>query len=105
MLLKAIFYWLPFAVVAVFCNDEDAAIVNTETGYLRGALLESRTGKRIYSFTGIPFAEPPLGRLRFEVRYVKRSSESIVYIFLRSDLVVVSELNNALIQFFACNSR
>lgn len=52
----------------VVCIDEDEApVIEIETGFLRGKYLESRAGKRIYSFTSIPFAEPPLGRLRFEV--------------------------------------
>lgn len=52
----------------VYCNiNDEYPVVKIETGFLRGKYLESRSGKRIYSFTSIPFAEPPVGKLRFEV--------------------------------------
>lgn len=47
----------------------DNPIVNTPSGRLKGSLLYSWTNKRIYSFRGVPFAEPPVGNLRFKVEY------------------------------------
>ncbi|CAG9773587.1 unnamed protein product [Ceutorhynchus assimilis] len=41
-------------------------IANTPIGRYRGTITESRLGKTIYSFTGIRFAEPPVGELRFQ---------------------------------------
>ena len=43
-------------------------VVNTEQGLLRGREDESRTtGKKFCSFLNIPYAEPPVGKLRFQV--------------------------------------
>nr|AHJ81321.1 carboxylesterase [Locusta migratoria] len=40
--------------------------VQTEAGTLRGAVRDTLAGTRYYSFRGIPYAEPPLGELRFQ---------------------------------------
>ncbi|XP_047108818.1 esterase FE4-like [Schistocerca piceifrons] len=40
--------------------------VQTESGALRGAVRDTMAGTRYYSFRGIPYAEPPLGDLRFQ---------------------------------------
>ncbi|CAL7939259.1 unnamed protein product [Xylocopa violacea] len=36
-------------------------------GKIRGSILHSRLGKKIYSFRGIRYAEPPTGERRFEI--------------------------------------
>lgn len=41
--------------------------VNVANGILEGELLENDYGGKYYSFKGIPYAEPPLGDLRFKV--------------------------------------
>jgi hypothetical protein len=46
----------------------DPLVVRTAKGYLKGSILTSRKGKSIYSFRGVPFAQPPVGNLRFKVR-------------------------------------
>ena len=43
-------------------------IVNTSSGKIRGTAAVSREGKTYYQFLGIPYAKPPVGPLRFEVR-------------------------------------
>ncbi|XP_050531743.1 juvenile hormone esterase-like isoform X2 [Daktulosphaira vitifoliae] len=40
--------------------------VTTKKGILKGHQLLSRNGRVYNSFTGIPYAEPPIGELRFE---------------------------------------
>jgi carboxylesterase type B len=37
-------------------------------GALQGKVMTSRKGRRIHAFQGIPYAEPPVGDLRFQVR-------------------------------------
>lgn len=48
---------------AMFCNP----VVRTTKGKIRGQTLKSRNGLDFNSFTGIPYAKPPLDDLRFMV--------------------------------------
>lgn len=44
--------------------------VRVEAGALRGKWVQSQLSKRnIAAFEGIPYAEPPVGPLRFQVSY------------------------------------
>ena len=38
--------------------------VNTSQGLLQGITLETRNGRFISGFIGVPYAEPPVGELR-----------------------------------------
>ncbi|XP_046679909.1 esterase FE4-like [Homalodisca vitripennis] len=51
-------------VVAAAANE--ALIVQTAQGKLRGTTVRSWTGKTIISFIGVRFAEPPVGQNRFK---------------------------------------
>lgn len=42
--------------------------VHVSEGILEGEAVENEFGGRYFSFKGIPYAEPPLGNLRFKVR-------------------------------------
>ena len=44
-----------------------APIVTTKTGQVSGTLEKSFSSKDYFAFRGIPFAEPPIGELRFMV--------------------------------------
>lgn len=44
-------------------TNNKQALVETTDGWVQGELY----GKNWYRFRGIPFAEPPVGNLRFEV--------------------------------------
>lgn len=50
-------------------------IVNTTSGLIQGSLAgyTTKKDKTIYRFRGIPYAEPPVGDLRFEVKIIKIS--------------------------------
>jgi len=41
--------------------------VRIADGFLKGQALQSRDGRIYYSYTGIPYAKPPIGELRFKV--------------------------------------
>jgi hypothetical protein len=46
----------------------ECPIVNTSLGRLQGLTSFSRDGREYFDFRGIPYARPPVGELRFEVR-------------------------------------
>lgn len=44
--------------------------VNIKNGTIQGSVLKSHiNGRDIFSFQGIPYALPPTGNLRFQVRF------------------------------------
>ena len=45
-------------------------VVTISSGKLRGKTCTSINNSQFLSFQGIPYAKPPLGRLRFKVNYV-----------------------------------
>ena len=43
-------------------------LVKMTNGKVKGKVLTSREGRQFYGFYHIPYAEPPVGELRFQVR-------------------------------------
>ena len=62
---------LSLILVAVLLTDGNGGrtgrIIDTSTGKVRGAVSLSRQHREFYSWRGIPYAEPPVGNLRFAV--------------------------------------
>lgn len=50
-------------------NMNEDLIVTVSEGKLCGKICKDYNGRRFYSFQGIPYAKPPLGKLRFKVRF------------------------------------
>ena len=46
--------------------DMNDSIIDTKLGKVRGCLTTLKNGKKIVSFKKIPYAEPPIGNLRFK---------------------------------------
>uniref|UniRef100_T1GD87 Carboxylic ester hydrolase n=1 Tax=Megaselia scalaris TaxID=36166 RepID=T1GD87_MEGSC len=46
--------------------SSEEVIVEAPAGQMKGVTMESQKGHTIYAFRGIPYAEPPLGPLRFK---------------------------------------
>ncbi|KAK1130322.1 hypothetical protein K0M31_018458 [Melipona bicolor] len=46
---------------------DDQPIVRPPTGPILGSIFTSRLGRKIYSFRGIKYGEPPIGQLRFHL--------------------------------------
>ena len=55
-----------FIIVPVF-NQELPEVV-THQGLLKGTTQTSFRGKEFLAFLGIPYAKPPIGKLRFKVK-------------------------------------
>jgi carboxylesterase type B len=47
-----------------------APIVTIQDGQVKGKTAENYLGGAYYSFLGIPYGKPPVGELRFKVRFV-----------------------------------
>jgi acetylcholinesterase len=46
-------------------DDNDPLVITTDKGKVRGLVLSSHTGKKVDAWLGIPYAQPPVGQLRF----------------------------------------
>lgn len=53
-------------VLVILSTSAGDVIVDSPAGKLKGSLLKTKSGKEILSFRGIPYAESPLGPLRFK---------------------------------------
>lgn len=62
------------SALLVFTVADDSTsenpIVEAPIGKIRGSILTSRLGRKIYSFRSVRYAEPPVGQQRFQVRTV-----------------------------------
>ena len=58
---------LLLSLVAAVLADDD--LVELKQGRLKGHRLTTRKGREMFAFQGIPYAKPPVGNLRFKVRY------------------------------------
>lgn len=53
-------------------SHETGPIINTTYGQIQGFYLNLENGFSANIFLGIPFARPPIGEYRFEVKIEKR---------------------------------
>ncbi|XP_060615321.2 cholinesterase-like [Anolis sagrei] len=61
-LLPAIFLFL---LISCSASEEDDTLVNTSSGPIKGKKVLTDSGT-VTAYLGIPYAEPPLGKLRFQ---------------------------------------
>ncbi|XP_050307837.1 juvenile hormone esterase-like isoform X2 [Anthonomus grandis grandis] len=52
--------------MSTFTNLEIGPIATIKDGKVRGEICQDARGGKFYSFTGIPYAKPPIGPLRFK---------------------------------------
>jgi len=57
--------------------NSDGPIISTQAGYIRGDVAKSFLGSSYSSFKGIPYAEPPVGPLRFRAPLPHRGWTSV----------------------------
>lgn len=65
-------------------SSHDAPTVHAQQGTLTGTYLTSRYGRKFAAFQGIPYAQPPIGDLRFKVRVIYFKISKINAIFSNS---------------------
>lgn len=61
LVVSAVLLWLSAAA------EEETVSVQLPQGIIEGSRAEAKGGKSFYKFQGIPYAEPPVGNLRFKV--------------------------------------
>lgn len=63
-----------FVLVVIYC---DPLIVQTNKGWIKGRYQTTILGNKTYiAFKGVPYAIPPIGHLRFKVRFLLPNGES-----------------------------
>ena len=55
------------ALLAAGTGSGSAVQVNLKQGVFKGEIIDAGDGRQVYSFRGIPYAKPPVGKLRFKV--------------------------------------
>ena len=58
---------LTVVLIAHTVATYDYVIIDTADGPVQGDVLTLHTGDQVNTFLGIPFAEPPVGPLRWQV--------------------------------------
>lgn len=69
-----IFFILIFVLICWLYNvgldvGRATPLVRIKNGTLQGSIMVTRKGREIEAFRGIPYAQPPIGELRFEVNF------------------------------------
>jgi len=64
MIIKWTFIAVVVYLDSVYCIPQELKIAK---GVIKGQILKSRYGRSYYSYTGIPYAKPPSGEVRFKV--------------------------------------
>lgn len=60
---------LALALVSMgFSVSGDAPVIELQNGKVKGEEKESRDDREFFAYRGIPYAKPPVGELRFEVK-------------------------------------
>ncbi|KAJ8945662.1 hypothetical protein NQ318_012380 [Aromia moschata] len=66
-------------IFTVFANGQDDLVVSTKNGLVRGKKAATEDTLKIYNaFKGIPYAEPPIGNLRFSAPVPKKNWTGIL---------------------------
>ena len=68
LILRALVLLLTVAELLVAQSQEDDVTVTLEQGAVKGLRIESVRDEQLVAFLGIPYAKPPVGKLRFKVR-------------------------------------
>ncbi|KAG8235928.1 hypothetical protein J437_LFUL014284 [Ladona fulva] len=64
--MKALLWLLSLAAVGSVPVGNEATLVRTSKGRLRGTTMTSRNGREFYAFRGVRYALPPVEEFRFK---------------------------------------
>lgn len=65
--MRSVMHILLYLIFVTFLCNVNSIILDTKQGTLEGETLRSRDGRPFHAFYSIPYAEPPVGDLRFKV--------------------------------------
>lgn len=68
---------LQYVLICSIDFKMERPIVTLTEGQIQGTTLKSVLGQHYLAFRGIPFAQPPLGDLRFRVYLIQKISSSL----------------------------
>lgn len=63
-------FFIASGLCFLFTLASSPPIVNIKNGTIEGTIITTDSGRSIFSFQGIPYALPPIGKLRFEVKQI-----------------------------------
>jgi carboxylesterase type B len=81
MLCKPFLIVCATTIVLQAAFPHNAPTVHVQQGTLTGTYLTSRFGRKFAAFQGIPYAQPPIGDLRFKVRVIYFKISNVTSIF------------------------
>lgn len=65
-------------IVIALAKFSSEVVVDTEEGWIDGSIMLNRWGEVFFAFRQIPYAEPPVGTLRFKAPRPKRPWNNIL---------------------------
>lgn len=86
MEIKGLIFTFFYLILTVASDEDDNVYLRIEQGLLRGKKMISRNGRQFYGFLKIPYAEPPLGQLRFKVSPL---NDFYLFFFLRVSIFML----------------
>lgn len=85
VIFEMIRFCIIFLTLIVYCyavTSDKMRVTLPDGSKLVGRYLTSSSGRGIRSFLGVPYAEPPIGKLRFEVKLQQFQLQTFLkYIF------------------------
>lgn len=73
---------------------DDALIIHTKSGFIKGVIQKTFLKHQKYlSFIGIPYAEPPIGDLRYKARHFSLRIIRFHIKFIINLIVIILKLN------------
>jgi hypothetical protein len=67
IVLSVVILFGAYFVDYFFLHTGESTLLELKAGKLQGKISTSRDGREFYEFLGIPYAQPPVGKLRFLV--------------------------------------
>ncbi|XP_049799266.1 esterase FE4-like [Schistocerca nitens] len=77
-LKELVHFTVVLCLFLVVITGQEYVTVDTEEGTVRGLISQTYTGKTIYRFEGIPYAEAPVGDLRFQPPVTKTAWSGVL---------------------------